>query len=336
VSPAAAQDVAAAEALFNRGLADMEAGRYDTGCPAITESQRLDPRVGTLFTLSQCEVRWGRLATAVTRLGDYVELYEHLTPAQKARQGDRLTVAKEQRDKLALEVPQLTLSLPPGAPAGTIVKRDGAVVAGAALGIALPVDPGEHMVSTQAPGGPLWEQRLTIAKGEKKPLVLDVKAASAVVTRPATVTPVVVPTPVPAKQVPPSLEMKAGPSSQRVAVYVVGGVGVAGLALGGVMAGVAAGKKSTIKANCGTAIGAPADIDCNQTGLDAGNSAKTFALVSTIGVAAGLAGIATAVVLLVTEHRPAKPTAIAPTPWISPNVLSLGPTGAALGAQGTF
>jgi len=47
----------------------MEAGNYAAGCPALAESQRLDPRAGTLFTLSQCEVQWGRVATAVTRLG---------------------------------------------------------------------------------------------------------------------------------------------------------------------------------------------------------------------------------------------------------------------------
>lgn len=331
-SPALAQDVAAAEALFNRGLADMEAGRYATGCPAIAESQRLDPRPGTLFTLSQCEVRWGRVATAVTRLGDYLELYERLPPDQKARQSERRKVAKEQRDKLTLEVPELTLSLPPGAPAGTVVKRDGSVVAGAALGIGLPVDPGEHVVSTQAPGGALWEQRITIAKGEKKPLVLEVKAAPTVDSRAAATPPVVAVAPEPAP-LPPA---EPGTSGRRVAVYTIGGVGVAGLVLGGVMGGLALGKKSIIKDHCGGAIGAPSELDCDATGLAAADSVKTLGLVSTIGFAAGLAGVGTAVVLLLTEPKAAKPTTGARGPWISADVLSAGPTGATLGAHGTF
>ena len=50
-APAAAQDVASAEALFDRGLAGMRAGNYEVGCPALSESYRLDPRPGTLFTL---------------------------------------------------------------------------------------------------------------------------------------------------------------------------------------------------------------------------------------------------------------------------------------------
>jgi hypothetical protein len=330
VSPAIAQDVAAAEALFNRGLADMEAGRYDTGCPVIAESQRLDPRVGTLFTLSQCEVRWGRVATAVTRLGDYLELYERLTPAQKARQGDRRSVAKEQRDKLALEVPELTLSLPPGAPAGTVVKRDNAVVASAALGVGLPVDPGEHVVSTQAPGGALWEQRITIASGEKKPLVLEVKAA------PSVETPRALPVPVVPRQVTPPQEAQAGPDSRRVAAYVIGGVGVASLVLGGVMGGLALGKKSTITAHCGSGINSTDELACDDEGIKASEGVKPLGLVSTIGFAAGLAGVGTAVVLILTEHKAATLATAGHRSWISAGVLSAGPSGAMVGANGSW
>jgi hypothetical protein len=335
-SPALGQDIAAAEALFNHGLADMEAGRYATGCPAIAESQRLDPRPGTLFTLAQCEVRWGRVATAVTRLGDYLQLYARLTADQKIRQGDRPKVAKEQLDKLTPEVPELTLSLPPGAPAGTVVKRDDAVVATAALGIGLPVDPGEHVVSTQAPGGALWELRITVAGGEKKPLVLEVKPAPTVEPRSAVAIPVVAPSAAPTSPASPPVEPGAGPSGRRVAVYVAGGVGVAALALGGVMGGLALGKKSTIEAHCGSAIHESVATRCDQTGYDAGQSVKPLGLVSTIGVIAGLAGVGTAVVLLVTEHRPAKPATGARGPWIAADVLSIGPGGAMLGAKGSF
>jgi hypothetical protein len=333
-SPAMAQDVAAADALFNRGVTEMKAGQYKKGCPLIAESLRVDPQPGTLFTLSQCEVRWGRVATAVARLDDYLQLYERLTPDQKVQQQNRPKVVKEQRDKLILEVPQLTLSLPPGAPAGTVVRRDGAVVAGAALGLGLPVDPGEHVVSTQAPGGALWEQQFTIANGEKKPLVLEVKAAPTVEARTALAAPVVVVTPEPAKQEP--SPPGAGTSGRRVAVYAIGGVGVAGLVLGGVMGGLVLGKKSTIAAHCMSPVNGSDEVLCDQIGVDAGNSAKTLGLVSTIGFAAGLAGVGTAIVLLLTEPKHAKPTTGARGPWISADVLSAGPTGATLGAHGSF
>lgn len=53
-SSARAQGVDAATTLFNTGLVEMEAGRFSAGCPALAESQRLDPRAGRLFTLSRC------------------------------------------------------------------------------------------------------------------------------------------------------------------------------------------------------------------------------------------------------------------------------------------
>lgn len=331
-APAGAQDVAAADALFNRGVTEMKAGQYQKACGLIAESMRLDPQPGTLFTLSQCEVKWDRTATAVARLDDYLQLYDRLTPDQKAQQLNRPKVVKEQRNRLAPDVPELTLSLPPGAPAGTVVKRDDSVVASAALGLGLPVDPGEHVVSTQAPGGALWELRITIAKGEKKPVVLEVKPAPTVEPRPAPV--VAVPAPAVATDAPPPQE--AGPSGRRVAIYAIGGVGVAGLVLGGVMGGLAAAKKPTIVAHCAPPLAAGGAYRCDPTGLAAANSGQTFALVSTIGVAAGLTAVATAVALLVTEHKPAKPTTSARAPWLTPAVLSLGSTGATLGAQGTF
>lgn len=152
----------------------MEAGQYQTDCKAIAESQRLDPRSGTLFTLARCERLWGHVATAVTHYRDYLWLFERMTESEQARQNElhRPEEARAQRDLLSAEVPELMRSLPPDAPIGTMVKRDDVVVSSAMLGVALPLDPGEHVVSTQAPGGPVWEQRFTIALKEKKQMGL--------------------------------------------------------------------------------------------------------------------------------------------------------------------
>ena len=62
---ALAQDVAAADALFNKAIVDMDAGRYDAACPALTESHRLDPRSGTLFAVATCNAKAGKIATAL-------------------------------------------------------------------------------------------------------------------------------------------------------------------------------------------------------------------------------------------------------------------------------
>ncbi|MFO0729369.1 MAG: tetratricopeptide repeat protein [Myxococcota bacterium] len=330
----AADPIAEAKALFDKGLADLEADRYAEACKEIAESQRLDPHPGTLFTLATCESRWGRVATASKRFGEYLALYDTLTPEQKSRQSKRPEVAKEELDKLSVEIPGLTLSLPPDAPSGTVVKRDDTVLAASILGVSQPIDPGEYMVSAQAPGGPIWEQRITIRRKEKKSVLLQVKAA------PQTPPPAIHP---PLPKVEPSPEEKpsapillAGMSAQRKAAYIVGGFGVAGLALSGVTGALALSKKSLIDQNCGSAIQQP-DHKCNPLGLEAVRSAQPLGLISTISFAAGLAGVGTGLVLLLTDHK-LTTTKVGTSGRELP--LHVGfvvdPTGATLGARGVW
>ena len=330
---ARAQDIAAAEALFDRGLADMKAGKYDTGCTAIAESHRLDPRPGTLFTLATCEAEWGHVATAVTRYGDYLALYQTLPKEKQENQGERPKVAAETRARLLPDVPQLTLSLAKDAPAGTIVQRNGEIVAPAALGISLPVDPGEYTLTTQTPEGTTRVQRITVARGEKKQVTLEIAKAAGGAGP--------VPTPAPGSTTP-----DTGPSGRRVATYITGAAGVAGLVAGGILGGLTAAQKGTIDEHCGAAIGAADETACDQKGLDAANSAKGLGLGSTIALVAGGVALGASVVLFVTEPRPA-PAApksgaararppVSPGAWLSAGVLSAGPTGARVGVQGAF
>jgi len=298
-APAAAQDVAAAEALFNRGLADMKASRFDTGCPALEESYRLDPRPGTLFTLAQCEAKRGRFATAVTRYGDYLALFSRLSPDAQTKQNGRDKIAAEKKAELAPQVPELTITLPPDAPRGTVVKRDSTVLSDAALGIPLPIDPGEHVLSTLAPGGTEAELRVTLQAGEKQKVLLPVKAAPAPVPPPVpppagTATPVA-PLAGTATSAPPPIATPPDTrgSGQRTGAFIAGAVGVAGLALGGVMGGLALAKKGTVSDHCNGPV-------CDHEGKLAADAGKTFALVSTIGFGVGIAGVGAAVVLFVT------------------------------------
>lgn len=310
-TPAAAQESAEAEALFDRGLADMEAGKYETGCASIAESHRLEPKPGALFTLAICESRWGRVASAFTRFGDYLALYEQMTPEQKSWQRERAKVARQERERLGPLVPELSLSLPPGAPAGTVVKRDGRVVDGALLSKGVPVEPGEHVVSTQAPGGSVWETRIQLAEGEKKRVELQVNGAS-------------------------TAAPSGGVSGRRAAAFVAGGVGVAGLVLGGVTGALTLGKKSVVEKHCGSAIGVSDETACDQMGIDASESASTTGLVSTIGFGVGLAGLGAAAVLFLTEPKQGEEAAAATSRRIRAGVLAAGPDGVVIGARGAW
>ena len=290
-SPAFAQDIAAAEALFDKGLADMQAGRFDSGCPALAESHRIDPRPGTLFTLAECEAAWGRIATASARYTDYLRLFDRLTPEQKANQKGREVTSREKIAALAPDVPKLTLSLGPNAPPGTTVRRGEVTLGAASLGVPLPVDPGEHVVVIQPPGAPPTEQRVTIARGESKTVTLEVTAAPASATPPpggTTTTP---------PSAPPADAGTDDGSTQRTVGFVVGGVGVAGIVVGAITGGLTLSKKSTIEDNC-------VELECNRDGKEAADEASTTGLVSTIGFAVGAAGLAAGVILVLTAPSP--------------------------------
>ncbi|XXX77584.1 hypothetical protein WMF30_02250 [Sorangium sp. So ce134] len=319
-APALAQDLAAAEELFNRGLAEMQAGRMETGCPAIAESQRLDPRAGTLFTLAECEAKWGRIATAVARYEEYLRLFARMSPEQQSRQVGREKLAAAQKNALAPEVPFLTLVLPPSAPPGTRVTRDGVELASPALGVALPIDPGEHVIVVQPPDAPTNEVRVSIGRGEKKVVELKVEIAA----QQAPAVPDAKPAPSPVLSPAPD----AAPSGWRVGSYVAGGVGLAGVVIGGIAGAGALAKKADIKDNC---VG----IDCNKKGKQAADSAQTMGNVSTVAFSVGAAALATgAVLFLLSPSLQASGTGSAS--GLRAGLLLAGPRGTSVCLEGTW
>ncbi|WP_237245700.1 MULTISPECIES: hypothetical protein [Sorangium] len=339
-APASAQPdtVAVAESLFNRGLADMLAGRHSKGCPALAESYRLDPRPGRLFTLAECEAQWGRIATAVARYNDFLALYSRMSEAEKLQQIERYKVAIEQRDTLAPLVPQLTLSLPDDAPAGTVVQRDGITLEGPALGIPLPVNPGEHVVTTRAPGGPLHEVRFTIDRSDAKTIALEVQLP-----------PEAPPPDKPAARPPDPLgappangakgaagaPQGSGPSGQRVLAYVAGGLAVSGLIVGSVTGWMALNESSRANKDCKDVGPGVAECD-TAVAKAAGDRAKDLGTVSTIGFSAGAALAGAAVLLFLTEPSPSGPQASAARRLQAGTVswsLLAGPSGGGVAVQ---
>src|SRR5262249_21010545 len=119
----------------------------------------------------------GRIATAVGRYDEYLELFATLPPDKQAKQRDHEKTSRAQKATLGPLVPSLTLMLPPEAPPGTVVRRDGAALAQSSLGVAFPVDPGEPLVPRQAPGGPWAELRVVLGQREQREIMLQVRAA---------------------------------------------------------------------------------------------------------------------------------------------------------------
>jgi hypothetical protein len=285
---------------FNYGLSEMIAGRYATGCPALATSFRIDPRPGTLFTLAECNLRWGRTASALAGYEEYLALFERMSPEQRAKQAERAQVAAAERKELEISVPRLALRLPEGAPAGIVVRRDGVTLGGSMLGAAIPVDPGEHVVSVEMPDGRTQEQRVTLVPSEQRTIVVE----------PTRVIPLVPAPPSPGQSSPmpsgvsspePAPLMVRG-SSRPVWIFAAGGVGVASLVVAGTTAALALAKKSTAAMDCDVK-----GICATAAGVDAGNAGHRFADVATAALIVGAVSLAVGLVLWLTE--PGAPTA---------------------------
>jgi hypothetical protein len=276
-----------AEVLFNDGVAQMKAGKYAAACPKIEESQRLEPRPGTLFTLAECRAKEGKIATALARYEEYLRVFSRMPDAEKSKQRGRDKIAEAKRAELKPKVPQLKLALPPTAPSTTRVEKDGVELGRASLDTWLPVDPGEIVLVVTTPGGGRRETKATLSPGDRRELTLELPAASSASSEPDVTTSPGGPAP----ETP-----RAETKKNNTLAWVALGIGGAGLVASAVTGALALSKKGAIDDNCG--IGGD-DTACNAEGKDAADSAQTLALVSTVSFAVGVVGIGTGTVLLI-------------------------------------
>lgn len=279
-TPSFARDADRAKALFDEGMHEMPEGNYEKACPAFAESLRLDPLPGTAFTLAVCESRAGKVATAQKRFEDFLQLVETLPPKDRKKQADRVAVAKEQIGKLEQVIPKLTLRLPPDAPANLSIKRNGDLVTPKEMGHALPLDPGEYVLTTEIPGLPLRKKRILLAKGESKTVIVDVPSAETDVDE--------------------GMATHSMPTRKKVGL-ALGAVGLTALVTGGITTGVAFGEKNKLQTHCGTNIGESNPKVCDQIGVDAAQTIGALNVTSTVGFAVGGVALGVGVILLATS-----------------------------------
>lgn len=361
-----AQSVATAKSIYELGLKQMEAGNYVIACPAFAESQRLDPRALTLLALAACYDRWGKIATAVASFDDFLREYAKMPPARKAQYEARARKAERRRLELLPQVPNLTLNLPPDAPEGVEVQRNGVEVSAASLGVPLPMDPGEYVVTTQVGNGPMFETRISLDRGVTKVVTLEVKLPAQAPSPPRMPEqpPVRAPEPSPpaaaaaAEQPPAPPKPGGGAGSQvrqevkpsappapastfdpygpaarapsitgrQIGALFTGGVGLAGLVLGTVSGVIVLQKKAIVQDHCNGLV-------CDAEGKAAADSASLPGALSTVGFGLGGVGIATGLLLWLTE--PAPPATPSVGSGLRP-AASVDRTGVVLGMKGAW
>ena len=290
--PVDAEKRAAAQALFEAARQLSSQGQYGQACPKFLESANLDPAIGTKFYLADCYEHIGKLASAWTYYLDVAE------EAHNSGATDREKFANERASILKSKLPQLTVTL--GRARGVpklSVRRDGIVIGEGMLDTPIPVDLGEHTISVTAPGRKPWETRIE-AKQEGDKLKVEIPALEPEDDSP--------PPPPPPPPPPES-------STQKIAGFAVGGVGIASLVAGFAAGGLALSKKSQSNApgKC------TSDDQCTAAGQALRLDAIHAASASTALVVIGGVGVAVGGILLFTAPSSAPKAGATPTAQVS-------------------
>lgn len=288
-APARADDtsVAAATVLFDEAVKLMDAGRAPEACPKLARSQALAPSGGTLLVLAECHEKTGKTASA------WLAFREAATRAAGAGKREAEASALARAARLEPKLPRLTVTIPAATKtSGLEVRRDGVLVKEAELGVAVPADPGPHEMQATAPHMKPFKKTITMRPGETldfavpplAPETVEAGGGEGLVTTTSE---------------PPHEEPASHGAGQRIAGVVVMGAGVASLAIGGVFGFLAKSKNDEAlePQNC------PTESQCTSKGLSLTDEAKTRALVSTILVAVGAAGVIGGGILFFTAPR---------------------------------
>jgi hypothetical protein len=251
----AVRDVAA-EDLFRQGRELLEQRRYAEACEKLAASQKLDPAVGTLFSLGACYEGAGRLASAWFAYREAASL--------AAQRGDRRRAdAQARADALEPRLAHIAVRLH-DAGGDVRVTLDGDPIVSEALPTPLPVDVGAH--------------RVEVRGDEGYAVTVDVKADATTVT-------VVVPTLVHPK-VPAAPEMqRVGAWKHALGLGLVAGGGVA-ITTGAILGMQAIVKGRDVHAAC------PSGPTCSDHGaVQSNGTAETFADAASVLIPAGAAAV---------------------------------------------
>lgn len=274
-------DAATAETKFNAGLRLFKAGKMSDALPVFREVADGNGSPNARLYVGHC----------LQQLGKYVEAHRAFTAVvkQTTQRGDTKyettrEAALAQLGLLEPRIAKVVVSLA-DVPSGLAVRLDGTALEEKELGSPIVVEPGAHKIEGTATDMAPVSRDITVEAGESKTTILTFKKLEAA---PASASVEAAPKPegAPSK-----------PFPTRTVGFVVGGVGVAGMAVftvAGLMAKSTFGRMSDV---CGTAgCSDPAQV----SDIDKGKSQQTLA---NVGLVVGLVGLTAGATLVILGGR---------------------------------
>lgn len=289
----------AAQALFKEGRALVDAGAWAEGCKKLEASLALFASASTMLNIARCREHEGRIASA------WDDYHQALTLNRETRGAERRRGLEElaRRGIAALEprLPKLRVIVK-GAPPKLEVLLDGKPILAAALGEALPADPGPHEIRAAAPGYRVETRSVTLAEAQPSTVELALVAEA------------------PAR---PSPEAGAGkPAGVPGWAMITGGVGLGLVGAGVYFLADDLSAIHALRANCRPESGGTYCKPGYDYQRDDARKNRGFGLAVGLGgtgvlaVGAGLAGVVRGLTV-----KKAAPVAV--VPWVAPGVAAV-------------
>jgi hypothetical protein len=285
-------DRAAAEALFQLGQRLMKEGNYAEACSKLEASQKLDPGIGTLLFLGECEERIGRIASAWATFQEASALAKARGEADRAEIAELRAVALRPR----LVYMQFEVAASNRVP-GFELRRNGVPIAEGSFGVSLPSDSGSYQIEATAPARAPWRATVYVPAKLDAPLIVRVPSLANESVAPSGPLPSESST----KNAPPPEERETSSAQKTWALVTLGAGALAGVA-GGVLALLAKNENDESKGLCRAS-----DPNlCTPEGVEKRKDAKQLAEFATVFAIGGGVLAGTGVVLYLTAPSDSK------------------------------
>jgi hypothetical protein len=274
-APAKAQDEAAGRVLFDDAMTLLNRGQISDACPKFEESLRQSYNLNAQYFLADCWEKLGKTASAWTTF---------LTVTSRSREaGDdkRERAARKRADALDKRLVRFKISVTSEVD-GLEVRRNGVLVGRPMWATAVPIDPGTYEFSAAAPGYLSYETTVNATSpGRIFEVNIPELSRRAVPVASAPTVRSTTPDPVLSRRAAPERESREARSDEslikspsekpaksdetgtwRTASWIAGGVGVATMVTGGIVALLA--KRSYENAKSAYEICDSADCDSSE------------------------------------------------------------------------
>lgn len=283
-APPSPKDVERATAHFLKGSELFAAKKYELALAEFQASYAAVASPNSRLYVARSLELLGKHRAAYVEF-EKVEAEASARAAAEPKYAPTAETARTERAEIAAKLAWLTVRVR-GAGDDARVQVGGAVVAREAWEQPVAVEPGEIVVSVDAPPNPSVSQTLTLQAGERREVELDVTPKVAAAPPAPTAAPV-------------SAQSGDRASTLRIASFVAGGVGVVGL---GLFIGAGASANSTYS-DLESACGNRPCPDSRQGDIDSGKSMQTLA---NVGLVIGGVGLGAGVTLFLLSRSSSK------------------------------